>query len=44
MYTNFIIYEGATHMSIPWEHDLSDALTQAERKRRFIIADFSKDH
>ena len=31
-------------MSILWQYDFTHALTQAERERRFIIADFSKDH
>lgn len=30
--------------TIVWEHDLATALARAERERRFILADFSKDH
>jgi hypothetical protein len=30
--------------AIAWEHDLAAALARAEHERRFILADFSKDH
>ena len=29
---------------IAWEHSLSDALKQLGRERRFVLADFSREH
>lgn len=29
---------------VTWEHDHAAALARAERERRFILADFGKDH
>ncbi len=33
-----------TSAAITWEHDLAAALARAERERRFVLADFGKDH
>jgi hypothetical protein len=33
--------DGAT---LIWEHDLASALARSDRERRFILADFSKEH
>jgi hypothetical protein len=33
-----------SNASIRWEHDFPAALDRARRERRFILADFSKDH
>ncbi len=30
--------------AIRWEEDLPAALARAERERRFVLADFSKEH
>ncbi len=27
-----------------WQHDLSGALDRARQERRFVLADFSKEH
>jgi hypothetical protein len=29
---------------ISWQHDLSTALDRARQERRFVLADFSKEH
>ena len=31
-------------VAINWEHDLAAALARADRERRFILADFSREH
>jgi len=30
--------------TVTWEHDLAEALARAQRERRFILADFSREH
>ena len=30
--------------TITWEHDLTSALAAAERERRFLMVDFSREH
>ena len=31
-------------MELVWEYKLDSALTRAARERRFILADFSREH
>lgn len=33
-----------TNTSITWQATLDEAMAHAERSRRFIMVDFSKDH
>lgn len=36
--------EDAAMAEIIWEYDLATALERAGRERRFVLADFSKEH